>query len=75
MLRGHNDWITSISLMKNENKFSIHYHALADGLTPVSLAPHIYWRLTGKDVLDHMLKLDANEVTTLNQQLLLAKKK
>lgn len=64
-------FIIVYSLMKNKNKLSIHYHALANELTPVSLSPHIYWRLTGKDVLDHTLKLNADEVTTLNQQLII----
>lgn len=67
-------FIIVYSLMNNENKLSIHYHALADKLTPVSLSPHVYWRLTGKDVLDHTLKLNANEVTMLNKQLIIVGK-
>lgn len=59
------------SISKKENKFLIHYHALSNHLTPISLAPHIYWRLGGKDVLNHKLMIDANEVTKLDQELII----
>lgn len=67
-------FIIVYSIMKDENKFSIHYHAITDGLTPISLAPHIYWRLKGKDILNHNLMINANEVTKLNKDLIISGK-
>lgn len=67
-------FIIVYSIMKNENKFSIHYHALSDGLTPINLAPHIYWRLGDKNILNHKLMINADYVAKTNQELIVLKK-
>lgn len=64
-------FIIVYSVSKNENKFSIHYHANASGLTPVNLSPHMYWRLGGNNILDHQLKIDADEVTIIDNELII----
>ncbi|MCQ2795154.1 MAG: hypothetical protein MJ214_02980 [Bacilli bacterium] len=64
-------FIVVYSIMKKENKFSIHYRANATGLTPVSMAPHIYWRLGDKDVLNHRLTINADNMTKLDQELII----
>ena len=63
--------IVVYSISKKENKFSIHYHVNASELTPISLAPHIYWRLLDQDVLSHRLTIHANYVTKLDQELII----
>ena len=67
-------FIVVYSMMKNENKFSIHYHANVNGLTPISMAPHIYWRLLDKDVLNHRLMINANYVAKTDKELVITGK-
>ena len=59
------------SIAKNKNEFKIHYSATSKILTPVSMAPHTYWRLLGKDVLNHKLTINGNEVTKLDKELII----
>ena len=63
--------IVVYSISKKENKFSIHYHVNASELTPISLAPHIYWRLLDQDILSHRLKINANYISKLDKQLII----
>ncbi|MCQ2792332.1 MAG: hypothetical protein MJ208_02280, partial [Bacilli bacterium] len=62
------------NIMKNKNKFSINFHAVPQQATPLNLSTHIYWRLLDKDVLDHRLTINANEITKFDDQLIVCGK-
>lgn len=64
-------FVVCYSIAKNKNEFRIHYLATSNTLTPVSMAPHTYWRLLGKDVLNHKLTINGNEVTKLDKELII----
>jgi len=56
-----------------DNSLKIDYTATTDQATPVNLTNHSYFNLSaGKDstVLDHVLKLDADKYTPVNDQLI-----
>ena len=56
-----------------DNSLKIDYTATTDQATPVNLTNHSYFNLSaGKDstVLDHILKLDADKYTPVNDQLI-----
>lgn len=64
---GNVNFVVVYSIAKDRDKFNIHYHAITDKLTPINMSSHIYWRLTGKDILDHELYIAANKNTVVDQ--------
>jgi len=62
-----------IYILGADNSLKIDYTATTDQATPVNLTNHSYFNLSaGKDstVLDHVLKLDADKYTPVNDQLI-----
>jgi len=62
-----------IYTLEADNALRIDYTATTDQATPVNLTNHSYFNLSaGKDstVLDHVLKLDADKYTPVNDQLI-----
>ena len=65
--------IQVIYILGADNSLKIDYTATTDQATPVNLTNHSYFNLSaGKDstVLDHVLKLDADKYTPVNDQLI-----
>ncbi len=54
-----------------DNALSIEYDAVSDQETVINLTNHAYFNLAGKgDILEHELKLEADEYTPVNSELL-----
>ena len=59
--------------LTDNNELKIDYRATTDSPTPVNLTNHCYFNLSaGKDstILDHVLMLDANKYTEVNDKLI-----
>ncbi|MBN2273869.1 MAG: galactose mutarotase [Bacteroidales bacterium] len=59
-------------LLNNQNELSIVYVAQTDATTHINLTHHGYFNLTGgkRDILDHVLKLNASNYTETDQSLI-----
>ncbi|MCQ2794203.1 MAG: hypothetical protein MJ207_02435 [Bacilli bacterium] len=60
----------SYHVSKKKDAFLIHYLVTVDRATPINLSTHIYWRLTGKDVLNHELYVHAKKRVLGDKHLL-----
>jgi aldose 1-epimerase len=58
--------------LDDDNRLSIEYHATTDKATPINISQHSYFNLTGakRDVLDHVLELDASRYTPVDTTLI-----
>jgi aldose 1-epimerase len=59
--------------LTDDNELKINYTATTDKATPINLTNHCYFNLSaGKDstILDHMLMLNANKYTEVNDKLI-----
>lgn len=59
--------------LTDQNELHIDYQAVTDKSTPVNLTAHSYFNLSGdpsKSILNHQVKLHANEYTPVNDQLI-----
>ena len=56
----------------DKNELSVAYHATSDKATPINLSQHTYFNLTGakRDVLDHVLTLNADRFTPVDSTLI-----
>lgn len=57
-------------MLDQHNRLSIHYSAITDKCTPVSLTNHSYFNLTGFEnpvILDHLLQVNAGRYTEKNE--------
>lgn len=57
--------------LTDENELMIEYFAVSDKDTVVNLTNHAYFNLSGHasgDILDHMLKINANRFTVINDE-------
>jgi aldose 1-epimerase len=61
-----------IYTLTDRNEFSVDYRATSDKATPVNLAQHTYFNLSGgrRDVLDHELTIDADRYTPVDPTLI-----
>ena len=60
-------------ILDNENQLSVSYKAQTDSTTIVNLTQHSYFNLSGdfnSTILDHQLQIDADAITTLNQNMI-----
>ena len=60
-------------ILDNENQLSVSYKAKTDSTTIVNLTQHSYFNLSGdfnSTILDHQLQIDADAITTLNQNMI-----
>lgn len=65
--------VTVTYRLTEDNELRIDYEATTDQATPVNLTAHSYFNLTGdpsNDILDHQLKLNAENYTPVNNQLI-----
>ena len=59
--------------LDNENQLIVSYKAQTDSTTIVNLTQHSYFNLSGdfnSTILDHQLQIDADAITTLNQNMI-----
>ena len=58
--------------LTDKNELSVAYHATSDKATPINLSQHSYFNLTGakRDVLDHVLMLNADRYTPVDSTLI-----
>jgi len=64
---------TVVYTVTKENKFQIEYSAKTDKATPINLSHHSYFNLSGtsgKNILDHVLYIDADQYTTVDETLI-----
>ena len=60
-------------ILDNYNQLSVNYKAQTDSTTIVNLTQHSYFNLSGdfnSTILDHQLQIDADAITTLNQNMI-----
>ena len=60
-------------ILDNDNQLSVNYKAQTDSTTIVNLTQHSYFNLSGdfnSTILDHQLQIDADAITTLNQNMI-----
>jgi aldose 1-epimerase len=59
-------------MLTDKNELSVAYHATSDKATPINLSQHKYFNLTGakRDVLDHVLTLNADRFTPIDSTLI-----
>ena len=60
-------------ILDNDNQLSVSYKAQTDSTTIVNLTQHSYFNLSGdfnSTILDHQLQIDADAITTLNQNMI-----
>ena len=58
--------------LTDRNELAVAYHATSDKATPINLSQHSYFNLTGarRDVLDHVLMLNADRYTPVDSTLI-----
>ncbi len=59
--------------LTDRNELAVEYFATTDQPTPVNLTQHSYFNLAGAgggDVLDHIVQIDADAITALNERLI-----
>ncbi|HTJ22888.1 MAG TPA: aldose epimerase family protein [Gemmatimonadaceae bacterium] len=58
--------------LTDSNQLAVAYHATTDKATPINLSQHTYFNLTGarRDVLDHVLTLNADRYTPVDSTLI-----
>lgn len=67
---GDLDVTITYKISKKEDSFNIHFYAKPNKTTVVNMSSHIYWRLTGKDILDHELCINADKNTEPDDKLI-----
>lgn len=58
---GNVNFTITYVIEKENNSFTINMLAIPDANTILNMTTHIYWRLGGNDILDHMLYVDAGK--------------
>jgi aldose 1-epimerase len=68
-----NLWVLVTYTLTDKNEFKIEYRASTDKATPLNLTHHSYFNLcgtNGKDILGHILRIDANKYVVVDETLI-----
>lgn len=67
---GDLDVTITYKISKIDDSFNIHFLAIPSKKTIVNMSSHIYWRLTGDNVLNHELYINADRNTVVDNKLI-----